>query len=512
MNGNSFENNVYDAENITNTPSHPADIQNSVNVDEVNSGQAFVDDSAKRQRLNPLRRVFILEPPIFILNFSTTLPSVVFTNQLLYQSCKVIFDYTEEDCQPMLGIANATTNSDIEKRVQPYVSHIILANSLVSSIVPAILALFIGSWSDRFGRRPVLLIALMGIALGYIVNFILSMVSAYSPTNPWLYVIGNIPAAVTGSSCAFSIVSYCYIADVASPQFKGLRMVLADAAIGLGTVAGTLAGGALFAKTSMQVVFAISALSALLAMVYIIFVNEESLKVEHTTLMYKLSQFFSITHLIDLVRTCTAKRPNHMRTFIWLTMIALVISNFTTSGESNVFYLFLRAKFSTTVSQYSDYNSISAAIQIAGGTFAIITFRKHMQLSIETIAIMSLLSAVCESTVRAAAQQFWEMYLATALGFISTIITPMLLTILSFVTPTNETGKVFSVTTALQTITPLGSAPLYTSVYNATFAFYPGMFNIISAVLYFIAFLLILLVQIISHRKGVAVSPAIQRS
>lgn len=61
-------------------------------------------------------------------------------------------------------------------------------------------------------------------------------------------------------------------------------MVLADAAIGAGTVAGTLAGGALFAKTSMQVVFAISTLSLLLAMMYVFFVNEESLKVEHTTL------------------------------------------------------------------------------------------------------------------------------------------------------------------------------------------------------------------------------------
>lgn len=61
-------------------------------------------------------------------------------------------------------------------------------------------------------------------------------------------------------------------------------MVLNDAAIGAGSVIGTLAGSALFAHTSMQVVFIISAVALLLAFVYIYFVNEESLKVSHTSL------------------------------------------------------------------------------------------------------------------------------------------------------------------------------------------------------------------------------------
>lgn len=519
MGRNEFENNTYNAQSARNETIY---VQNSISdptvnqyghteVEDMISSQTIVTDadtvSNSPQPLNPLRRIFILEPPIFLLNFASSLASVVFTNQLLYQSCKVIFGHTEAECQPMLGISNATINHDIENEVQPYVSRIILANSLVSSILPAILALFIGAWSDRFGRRPVLLISLIGILLGYIVSFILAMVSAKSPTNPWLYVIAQIPAAVTGSSCAFMIVCYCYIADVAPPQLKGLKMVLNDAAIGAGSVIGTLAGSALFAHTSMQVVFIISAVALLLAFVYIYFVNEESLKVSHTSLGYKLCQFFSINHVIDLVRTCVARRANYMRTFIWFAMIALIITNFTTSGEGNVFYLFLRAKFDATVSQYSDYNSIGSGIQIIGGIIAVVVFRKYLHLSFVTMAMLSLLSAVCESTVRAAAQKFWEMYLGTALGFMAGIIGPMLLTILAFVTPTNETGKIFSVTTALQTITPLGASPLYTSVYDATLSYYPGMFNIISALLYFISFVLVAVILIVSKHKEITVSP-----
>ncbi|CAD7014370.1 proton-coupled folate transporter [Ceratitis capitata] len=506
MSGNEFENNLYNAPNGYLEAGH-----RRTTVEDVNSNQTIVTDSDAVSnsvpRLNRYRRIFILEPPVFLLNFATSLTSVVFTNQLLYQSCTVVFGHTEAECEPMLGISNATINHEIENQVQPYVSRIILANSLVSSIIPALLALFIGAWSDRFGRRPVLLIALIGIFLGFVVSFILAMVSAKSPTNPWLYVIAQIPAAVTGSTCAFYIVCYCYITDVASPQLKGLKMVLNDAAVGVGTVLGTLAGSALFAHTSIQVVFAVSGLAILLAFAYVFFVNKESLCLAHTKLGYKLCQFFSISHVVDLVRTCVAKRANYMRAFIWLSMSALIITNFTSSGEGNVFYLFLRAKFDVTVSQYSDYNSIGDAIQIIGGIFGVIVFRKYARFSLVTIGMLSLFSAVCESFVRAVAQKFWEMYLGTAFGFLGGIISPMLLTVLSFVTPTNETGKVFSVTTALQVITPLGASPLYTSIYDATLSYYPGMFNIISAVLYLLSFVLVALIFCISKRKGIIVSP-----
>lgn len=51
----------------------------------------------------------------------------------------------------------------IEIEVQPYVAKILMARSLLESIIPAIVSLFIGPWSDKFGRRPIVLTTFTGI-------------------------------------------------------------------------------------------------------------------------------------------------------------------------------------------------------------------------------------------------------------------------------------------------------------------------------------------------------------
>lgn len=51
---------------------------------------------------------------------------------------------------------------DIETKIQPYVANIIMAGSLITSILPAILSLLLGPWSDKFGRRPVLIATFAG--------------------------------------------------------------------------------------------------------------------------------------------------------------------------------------------------------------------------------------------------------------------------------------------------------------------------------------------------------------
>ena len=65
----------------------------------------------------------------------------------------------------------------------------------------------IGALSDRFGRRPVLLIALLGLGIDYIFM-------AYAPTIAWLF-IGRIIAGISGASIS---TATAYIADISTPE------------------------------------------------------------------------------------------------------------------------------------------------------------------------------------------------------------------------------------------------------------------------------------------------------
>jgi MFS transporter, DHA1 family, tetracycline resistance protein len=92
----------------------------------------------------------------------------------------------------------------------------------------------LGIWSDRVGRRPVLLCSLAGAAVDY-------LFMAVAPSLGLLFV-GRAIAGITGASQA---VASAYIADVTSEGERARRFGQLNAAQGLGFIAGPLIGGLL---------------------------------------------------------------------------------------------------------------------------------------------------------------------------------------------------------------------------------------------------------------------------
>lgn len=92
----------------------------------------------------------------------------------------------------------------------------------------------IGSLSDRFGRRPILLVSLMVMGLDYIVL-------AIAPTI-WLLLAGRV---VAGIAAATHSTATAFIADITPPEERGRRFGLIGACFGVGFVAGPLVGGLL---------------------------------------------------------------------------------------------------------------------------------------------------------------------------------------------------------------------------------------------------------------------------
>lgn len=91
-----------------------------------------------------------------------------------------------------------------------------------------------GNLSDRFGRRPLLLLAIFGLGLDYLFH-------ALAPTIFWLFV-GRIIAGVCGSSY---VIAYAFLADITAPEGRARAFGLMGAAFGLGFVLGPAIGGML---------------------------------------------------------------------------------------------------------------------------------------------------------------------------------------------------------------------------------------------------------------------------
>ncbi|MDR0810182.1 MAG: TCR/Tet family MFS transporter [Gemmobacter sp.] len=92
----------------------------------------------------------------------------------------------------------------------------------------------VGNLSDRFGRRPVLLVSLAAMALDYVLMALAHTV--------WLLLIGRVIAGITAATHS---TANAYVADISTPDERGRRFGLIGAAYGAGFVAGPMLGGML---------------------------------------------------------------------------------------------------------------------------------------------------------------------------------------------------------------------------------------------------------------------------
>ena len=127
----------------------------------------------------------------------------------------------------------------------------------------------LGALSDRFGRRPVILLALAGLGFDYV---LLSL----APTIWWL-VLGRIVAGLFGAT--FTPVG-AYIADVTPPEKRSASFGLMGVAFGLGFIAGPAVGG-LLGETNLRLPFMVCAGLTFINFLFGLLVMPESLRAEN---------------------------------------------------------------------------------------------------------------------------------------------------------------------------------------------------------------------------------------
>jgi len=136
----------------------------------------------------------------------------------------------------------------------------------------------LGALSDRFGRRPILLICLLGSAVGYLFMGIGGAL--------WVLFVGRIIDGITGGNIS---VAYAYIADVTPPQQRGKFYGWVGAVFGVGFIIGPALGG-LVAKFGIEAPLYLASAVTFANVLYGLVAMPESLSKADRTPSIRVSQ------------------------------------------------------------------------------------------------------------------------------------------------------------------------------------------------------------------------------
>jgi DHA1 family tetracycline resistance protein-like MFS transporter len=312
----------------------------------------------------------------------------------------------------------------------------------------------LGNLSDRFGRRPVILVSLLGAGLDYILM-------AIAPNLAWLFV-GRVIAGITGANIT---AANAYIADVSPPEQRGRNFGLLGACFGFGFVLGPAAGG-LLAEFGLRAPFVAAAVLTLCNCLYGFFVLPESLA-------HDKRRTFSWQRANPL-GSLTALRQHPVALGLATTLVLISLAH-QTYPATWVLYTTYRFNWSAVENGLSLALVGIMSIVVQGGLTGPIIGKLGEK--------RALVGGLCVSCIAFAlyglADRGWIVYVVIFAGSIGGVATPAIQSIISKSVSPDEQGAVQGALTSLQSLTgiigPLLASNLFRYFTSETaFAHVPG--------------------------------------
>ncbi|CEK38033.1 MFS transporter [Paraclostridium sordellii] len=209
--------------------------------------------------------------------------------------------------------------------VKPYISNpsnqaiVVTLLTSVYAVCVFFAAPGLGALSDRYGRRPLLLVCLLGSAVGYLVFGIGGAL--------WVLFAGRIIEGITGGSIS---TIFAYFADIIPPKQRTKYFGWVSAVAGVGCAIGPTLGGIL-AKFGYAVPMYFGAIITLLNVIYGIFYMPESLDNKNRLKEITFVRLNPFTQLIDILSIKNLKRLLISAFLLWIPNGSLqaVFSQFT---------------------------------------------------------------------------------------------------------------------------------------------------------------------------------------
>lgn len=446
----------------------------------------FFSSRSVSEKMGFLAATITVEPMLFLFVFSLALCMVTTQSLVIRKYCLLELNLSDEHCR------NLTHDKPNEAKAQELASTLNMYKALLEAVPTVVLALFLGAWSDKYGRKMLLLLPNIGTCL----QLVLLVVYAVYETElePLYLLVTVVPLALCGGMMPVMVGSAAYISDTSTPESRVLRLAVMQSFFLVGAPLGSVTGGAILTHFGYVTVYVVAAVMSLLCIIYVIFVLKETVKKPDGP-SQPIKDFFDLTRVRQGLDTCFRKRENNHRLHLLLLMLAMSMNFFPVMGEMSVAYLYTRKKFEWTEIMYSYYASSSLLASMVGLLIALPIMKVALHLSDVAIASIGAACRICSETMIAFAPQGWFLFAVCPFMVFAGMYSPILRGMLSQIVSREEQGKLYSVVGACEAAMPVLGIVLYTKVYNATSTSFPGAVFLMSAIVFIIPTIIFIWLQ-----------------
>ncbi|XP_042222277.1 proton-coupled folate transporter-like [Homarus americanus] len=445
-----------------------------------------------------------VEPLMLLDGLAFSNMHVYIENMQMERVCRVGSGFSQQVCDDLKSDPAASVE------VQQRYSVFALYNGIIAAALPLFFILFMGAWSDKYGRK----VPLVAVQVGHVLHAAGYLLASLAPQWPAeMLLLVTLLDTLGGGTVSFLTAANSYISDVSSEESRTSRVGLANSIWFLGGPVGTLMGTYIYTWGGYLPLFATSLTLSLMAVVYVVVCLPEShgpfakkadasapghksqvelrdsvavvygMEVKATpsstlhntrpTLSIMIKDFFNPRRIFDSFKSTLRQREGNTRALILILIFTSLLRRVT---RSPYVFAFTRHVLGWEASDYSLWVTYKNLVATTGSLVAVPLLSGRLGVADNVLAMVGAMSGVLEYVVYGCISDtrpyfIWIAPVAALLLNSCTIAQRAMMT--KFVAR-DEIGKVSAVLGALDGLMPMVNSALYTAIYHATVSVFPS--------------------------------------
>ncbi|KAF5299927.1 hypothetical protein FQR65_LT09322 [Abscondita terminalis] len=453
-----------------------------------------------KERFSYIGEIITIEPLLCCYLMASVLCGPALTNLEFEKSCKANENFNDTVCKAILTGSYKEENFTLENDiVQQNIVKMHSWQNPMQSVMPIILVLFLGSYSDRHKiRKPFLLLPIIGEFFA-VAGCILCVIFMRELPLEFQGFVQTIVPSFLGGPTMIIMASFAYIADVSTLEMRTLRVGVVQIVLNIWTPIVQSFSGVLFAEIGYIGILIFAAVIYVIGLVYGIFWIKEPKQPVDVEDKKSLIKIFLIRVMQSKLSKFFLKKLKETKELEYCC-------------EATVFFLFIQTLYQWTVVEFSFLLTFNTVIHLVGTIVALPLLANVFKLNDLLITVISFVDKIAANIVFVSFTTIVGLYVGIAVSIIIAIATISIRSQATKIVSEDDLGKAQSLFAIVEAVAPVVSIPLYNEgIYSYTLESYPQAFFFLSIALY-IAAIIILIWLYIREKRKVSAKNAVEQN